>query len=131
MYTVEFEGLFWYRRVVFLRAFNISASQNVRWNLSGWIWDFCAKTSGLIMWLVYPITESLSLTHTIHRNYHFTNPTTHFFLLKHPNFFCKFHMVCTSQQVKIQWETSDQPLSTLICCHLKWSQNKYFVRFSV
>ena len=27
------------------------------------------------MWLVYPITENLSLTHSIHRNDHFTDPT--------------------------------------------------------
>ncbi len=31
--------------------------------------------SGLITWLVSPITASLSLTHSVHRNYHFTNPT--------------------------------------------------------
>ena len=37
--------------------------------------DFCAKTSRLITWLVYPIIASLSLTHSIHRNYHFTYPT--------------------------------------------------------
>ena len=37
---------------------------------------FCAKTSGLITWLVYPIRESLSLTHSIHRNCPFTDPTT-------------------------------------------------------
>ena len=71
----------WYLRFVIQRVFNISASQNVWWNLSDWILDFCAKTSGLITWLVYPITESLSLTHFIHRNYHFTNPAK-FFLYK-------------------------------------------------
>ena len=105
----------WYLRVVFIRAFNIPTSQN------GWVLDFCAKTSGLIMWLVYPIIESFSLciyrcvppthkygtrpflrwarsqgrnphasgkakntfgiksfslNHSIHRNYHFINPTT-------------------------------------------------------
>ena len=59
-----------------LRAFNVPASQNIWWNLSDWILDFCAKTSRLIMWLVYPITESLSLTHSIHKNYHFTDTTT-------------------------------------------------------
>ena len=37
---------------------------------------FSAKTSGLITWLVYPIKESLSLIHSIHRNYQFTDPTS-------------------------------------------------------
>ena len=64
-----------YLRVVFMSAFNVPASQDVWRNLSDWILDFCPKTSGLITWLVYPITESFSLTHSIHRNYHFINPT--------------------------------------------------------
>ena len=38
----------WRERVVFLRAFNILISQNVWWNLSDLILDFCAKTSELI-----------------------------------------------------------------------------------
>ena len=79
MYKVEFEGLsriYLYLRVVFLRAFHVPASRKIGWNLSDWILDFCAKTFGLITWLVYPITESRSLTQSIHRNYHFTNPMT-------------------------------------------------------
>ena len=44
-------------------------------NLSTKQLHFTLTTSGLIMWLVYPILESLSLIYSIHRNYNFTNPT--------------------------------------------------------
>ena len=36
---------------------------------------FAPRPLGLFTWLVYPITEGLSFTHSIHRNYHFTNST--------------------------------------------------------
>ena len=82
MYKVEFEGLtgalkkisgIW--ELSFWVLFNVPAARNVWWNLSDWILDFCTKTSGLITGLVYLITESLSPTHSIHRNYYFSNPT--------------------------------------------------------
>ena len=72
----------WYLRVVSLRAFNVTASRNARWNLSDWILcqdlRFCVNTQDFasrLTWFVNPITESISLTYSIHRNYHFTNPT--------------------------------------------------------
>ena len=95
----------WYLRVVFLRAFNIPASWNAQWNLPDLTLDFCAKTSGFITWLVYPITESLSLTHSIHRNYHFANPTQ-CFSLSHVSifFFSSKSSKCIILKI-FSWET--------------------------
>ena len=56
---------------------NVPASRSKSSHIppSGEIWlDFGFLCQDFIMWLVYPITKSLSLTHSRHRNYHFTNP---------------------------------------------------------
>ena len=89
---------------------------HVCWNLSDCILYFCAKISGLNMWLVYPITTSFFLTHSIHRNYHFTNPTTSH---THTDIYIYIHLtICTN--------VSKVDNVTRVFLHWRYSQAYHF-----